>query len=144
MSNPLLTLSLTPTQAAALARVGEQSAELLAEWFPDGRHRSAAVRAFDRIADAIEGLVPDAFDLDLERFADVHARLKSAEMAELLRVRVRDLLAAAVLWVAVESIPGIGDAEGLLGVPAIDDIEWRAEVLELLQARGIAVVLPGE
>lgn len=144
MTHPTVTVTFTPAQAAALARIGDACTVRLAEWFPDFRRRGAAIRAFDRVADAIDGTSLASFDVDLDRFADLHAQLKSAEMAELLTVRVRDLLAATVLWVAVESIPGIGDAIGLLGVPCIDDIEWRAEVLDLLEARGITVVLPGE
>jgi len=137
-------IAFTRAQAAALVRVGDELAPQIAELFPDGRHRSAVVRAFDRIADAIEGVQPIEFDLDLERFMAIYAALKSADMAELLRARVRDLLAVAILWSAVESISGLDGTDGLLGVPAIDHPAWRAEVLDLLIDRGVAVELPGE
>lgn len=137
-------IALTYAQAHALARVGEALESQISELFPDGRHRSAVVRAFRRITEAIEGVEPPAFDLDMERFIAVFGGLQSAEMAELLRARVRDLLAVAVLWAAVESISGVAGADELLGVPAIDHPGWRAEVLDLLTDRGVVVRLPGE
>lgn len=137
-------ITFTYAQAHALARVGEALAAPIADLFPDGRHRSAVTRAFDRITATIEGVEPAEFDLDMERFIAIFGGLRSTEMAELLRARVRDLLAVAILWSAVESIPGVAGADGLLGVPAVDHPAWRAEVLDLLIDRGVGIRLPGE
>lgn len=142
MSTAPLVVHLTPTQAAALVRVGEVVD--LAAIFPDGRHRSAARNGFDRVDDRLRGVEPDPLELDLDRLGRVLADVRRPDFAAVLGARLRDLLAVAVLWTAVEALLPSADAAALLEVDAIDGIDWRAEAIDLLDARGVAVVLPGE
>lgn len=137
-----LPITLTAAQFEALARLGDALAPQLADLLPDERLRGAATRAFERLAAA--DAEPNDADLELERFAGALRAVRSVEMAKLLRGRALDILAVAVLWSAVESLSGLARADALLGIPAVDDPEWRAEVLDLLIDRGVEVHLPGD
>ncbi len=144
MPTQLTPLRFTRAQLRALADVGRWVGPDLPRVFVDHRRRRSAERAFDAIDDQLRGLRRDPIDLDLETFADLHAELRSVELAGLLRARVRDLLAVLTLWRALEQLGPAADAERLLVVPAIDELGWRADVLDLLIDRGVQVTLPGE
>ncbi len=134
----------TRAQLRALADVGRWVGDDLPRVFVGHRRRRSAERAFDAVDDHLRGLRPDPIDLDLETFADLHAELRSVELARLLRARMRDLLAVLTLWRAVERLGPGPETDRLLVVPAIDELTWRADVLDLLIDRGVPVTPPGE
>lgn len=138
------TIRFTRAQVRALALVGRRIAPDLDGFFDDHRSTRAARRAFDALDDALREMQKDPIDLDLESFADLHAELRSAEMAALLLARVRDLLAVLIPWRAVEDLGAGADVGGLLRAEAIYDLGWRADVLDALLDHGAPVVLPGE
>lgn len=144
MPSPPTTLRVTRAQLRALATVGRWIAPDLHRVFDDQRSTRAAERAFETIDDHLRDIRRDPIDLDLEALADLHAELRSAEMAGLLRARIRDLLAVLILWRAIERLGPAADTAHLLDVPAIDELGWRAEVLDLLIDHGVQVTLPGE
>lgn len=144
MPPALIPITLTVPQAKMLALVGQQLRPQVEALFDHGRYRAVIERTFDLIDDRLGGATPDPFDVDLENFAEVFGYVRSHEFAEVIRTRMRDLIAVTTLWRALEDLSGVADTSGLLGVPAIDSIEWRAEVLDLLLDRGVEVTLPGE
>lgn len=144
MTRAPTTIRFTRAQLRALAAIGRRLGPEIPRIFPDHRSLRAARRAFDAIDDQLCGVGRDSIDLDLEHFADLFAELRNLDMADCLRSRVRDLLAVLILWRAAEGLGGDARAAELLAVELIDDLEWRADVLDLLTDRNVPITLPGE
>lgn len=143
--SPPLTISLTRAQAIALAHVADRLGPQIHDLWPDDRSRAPAVGAIFAIQTAVEdGTTPDPFETDIEHFVSTIGDIRSAEFATVIRSRMTDLMAVAALWRAVEDLSPDAEADGLLDVEAVDTLDWRAEVLDLLIDRGVEIILPGE
>jgi len=150
----LIRLELTVAQARSLLLLASGAEDRLPKLLPDGRNRSAAMHALDLLRDAVAGHPMRTMDLDLQAFADVASSLRSPEALALFESRLRDLLAVSTLWRGLEGAEHDarrrGDATAaancieLLDIDAIDEPPWRADVVDLLDGLGVAVILPGE
>lgn len=136
-------ITLTRAQAAALADVGERLGPQIHDLYDDERCRAPIIRALCAVRGAVEGDGGglDPFEVDLEFFGSIFGDIRSAELAEVVRSRIRALIAVMVLWRAVDDLSGAGESADLLEVSAIDRPGWRAEVLAYLRARGVEVHL---
>jgi hypothetical protein len=94
-------LTLTTARAHALLTIVE-AANLRTLPF-DARERRAAQGAVDALADALDGAVPDALDVELAALADLLGEVQHTEAAALFAGRVHTLLAQVEAWRALES-----------------------------------------
>ena len=150
----LIHLDLTPAQARSLLLLATAAEDRLPRLLPDGRKRSAALHALDLLKDAVAGHEPRAMDLDLQTLSEALGDLRAADAVDLFEARVRDLLAVVLLWRGLERAESdarrrddavvVDRCRALLALDEIDAVPWRAEVVDLFDDLGQAVVLPGE
>lgn len=114
--------------------------ETLARGAPpsDGRSRAALDRARDRLAAALDTrrVIPDHAH-DCDALSDALSAVGSVELLALAARRVRDLARVVELWTAVERAGRAEARARLLRVEVVDEPEWRADVLDELEAVGV-------
>lgn len=132
---PLLRVELYPTQLAALAR---------APLLRTGHQRKSLRRARTRLEAARAGVELHGIEGPLERLCALVGSARSAAFRELADARIRELLAFALVWRAVEELPD-GDVKAALMMSgACDEPGWMAAALDITAAVSLRVVLPGD
>lgn len=145
-------VDLTHAQARGLVRIADAVRPHLPLTVGDAAARDAVVRGVEALRRAIAA--PCASTTPWASLDAVLAQMSDEHAADVLERRVRDVLAVATLWEALEraadaawaagDAAGVGRCAALLRVEAIDAVEWRGEAVELLEATGVAFTLPDE